>query len=180
MKYQIFLYTFLLSVNAYAASFEGMKTVYLEDNKAQRQAIATLSFEPQERGYGYRLSFIEKEFGDYFLSMRPFRCHDAGRLVCRQPYPYKMERVISKEDLRALEYDLMFISRSANEYGIDPYNGRYYRLKMTPKGFVGTIYGLDMNHIASPPEKGVVFPITLDVLDEMEAESVQFPKLIIE
>ncbi len=163
---------FILTTGSHAAE----KSVYLEDQAQKRLKIATLSLS----GNSYTLRFEEAPFGDYFLSMRPFRCIDAKRMVCHQPYPYDLKRTLTDKNLRPLEYDLIFISRKAGEYGIDPYNGRYYVLQKTAKGFIGTIHAVDLNTLASPPEDGVIYPITQDNLDELEPESTQYPKLIIE
>ncbi len=153
------------------------KTVYVEDNAQKRLAIATVDLAMDG---SYSLTFKEELFGDYFLSMRPFRCIDTERLVCHQPYPYKLNRILKDGDLRPLEYDLLFITKAQEEYGIDPYNGRYYILKETAKGYEGVIQGIDLNVLASPPEGDILYPITVDDLDEMEADSVQYPRIIIE
>lgn len=156
------------------------ETVYLVDQKGKRLEIATITFEKTQGATTYELTFKEDQFGDYFLSMRPFRCHEAERLICRQPYPYPLERTLSDTHLVPLEYDLMFISRLLGDYGIDPYHGRYYVLEKTNTGYQGTVHAVDLNTLAAPPDEGVTYPITSDILDEMEADSVVFPTLVIE
>jgi len=156
------------------------KTVSLEDNAGKRLLLAEISFSSQGGQLSYDLHFNEEHFGDYFLSMRPFRCIDVGRLICRQPYPYALERILTEGNLKPLEYDLLFIARKQGDYGIDAYNGRYYSLEKTNTGYRGTIKAVDLNILAAPPDEGVTFPISEEDLDEIEPISVQFPKLIIE
>ncbi|SCA57998.1 conserved exported hypothetical protein [Candidatus Terasakiella magnetica] len=178
MRY-VFVFLFLFaSLNAHA--FSGQKTIYLEDKSHKKLAIATISFEKAQAGYDYKITYQEELFGDFFLSMRPFRCYETKDLYCRQPYPYELTKTITETDFRSLEHDLLFIARKANEYGIDPYNGRYYILQKTDHGLKGTVYGVDLNVIASPPEDNDMHPIKHDEIDEMEADSVQFPTLLIE
>jgi len=176
MCVRLLSFALALFLNLPQVAFSKDKSVYLVDQDQKRLKIARLTL----TGATYKLNFLEAPFGDYFLSMRPFRCIDTERMVCHQPYPYHLKRTLTDKNLRPLEYDLIFISRKAGEYGIDPYNGRYYVLQRTSKGFIGTIHAVDLNTLASPPEDGVIYPITQYDLDELEPESTQYPKLLIE
>jgi hypothetical protein len=122
--------------------------------------IATLAVDAFDRDDGYRLSFSEQPFGDYFLSMRPFRCIERGEtMLCHLPYPYENRRRLGREALTDLEYDLLFIARSPTEYGIDPWNGRYFRLRWEGDGIVGDLYETDLGILAAPPEGGNLRPL---------------------
>ncbi|MDV7340368.1 hypothetical protein RYZ26_12255 [Terasakiella sp. A23] len=176
MRMRLAVFTFILCLIFTTQAFAEEKSVYLEDTDQKRLKIATLTL----TGNTYTLAFIDAPFGDYFLSMRPFRCIENVGMVCHQPYPYDLKRTLSDTDLRPLEYDLLFIARKPGEYGIDPYNGRYFKLSKTDNGFDGIIHAVDLNILASPPDDRVIYPIDDDVLDELEAESAQYPKLIIE
>lgn len=101
-------------------------------------------------------------------------------MVCRLAYPYEKPNRISNEDLGDLEYEFLFIVRSPTEYGIDPYNGRYYVLREENGKFVGTVHAVDLNILAAPPDDGNMRPITPADLDPLEAESERFPTLRIE
>ena len=120
-------------------------------------------------------------FEDHFLSMRPFRCLEGPeRHWCHVPYPYEIERNIS-DTLTDLEYDFLFIWKGATEYGINMWNGVYYKLEAEPSGrLVGVLHELDMNLLSVPPEDGVTRPLKPGDLHESEPESHWLPRMIIE
>ena len=83
-----------------------------------------------------------------------FKClPHTTQVVCYLAYPYENKRFITKDDVTDLEYDLLFLHKSPQEYGIDAWNGFYYDLEMTEMGFVGELRETDLNVLASPPEE---------------------------
>ena len=131
-------------------------------------------------GAGWRFDFRpnDEAFSDQFLSMRPFKCIDGRPMLCRLEYPYDKGRRIGV-DFTDLEYEFLFIVRSPAEYGIDPYNGRYYVLEERDGALIGEPRAVDLNLLASPPESGVTRPIGEADLDRIEVENERFQRLVI-
>ena len=115
--------TTTLAIPAEADGWEGRK-VFLETAQGERTHVATLAG-PE---HGYRMALNEEVFSDHFLSMRPFKCLESPeKHWCYVPYPYEISRKVSADDLTDLEYDLLFVWKGATEYGINLWNGVYYR-----------------------------------------------------
>lgn len=138
----------------------GTHDVYLVDASGERTRVGTLDVEALDRDDGFAFRLDEAAFGDYFLSMRPFRCIARGEgMLCHLAYPYENRRRLSRDDLTDLEYDLLFVARSAKEYGIDPWNGRYWRLHWQEDAIIGTLHETDLNVLAAPPPSGDLRPL---------------------
>jgi hypothetical protein len=134
--------------------------ISIEASDGRSLPIGTLHLVPQDGGYRTRVTLDDSAFEAQFLSMRPFQClPHPEETVCYLPYPYENRRFIRDGDLTDLEYDLLFLHKSPAEYGIDAWNGFYYRLSRTPDGFTGTLYETDLNVLAAPPERGELRPI---------------------
>ena len=141
--------------------------------------IATLVIENKGDKSVYQLSMHEPQFGDYFLSMRPFKCMtDKVKMLCHLAYPYAIERQFSKNDLSALEHDFLFIRRKPTDYGIDPWKGLYYRIQQKGDMFIGQAHEVDLNILAVPPEDEVLGLINAE-LHEIDGEQLWLPKLLI-
>ncbi len=111
-------------------------------------------------GYRFQVDWNETRFANHFLSMRPFHClEDVERMLFHLSYPYRNDRRLLGDDLTDLEYALLFIRKTADEYGIDPWNGVYYRLPWDGDGIRGELMEVDMNLLASPPPDGVLRPL---------------------
>lgn len=163
---------------AKSASAQEVSEVFLKNTDGEQYLIGELATNPAEQGTEFSFRLHKETFGDYFLSMRPFRClENDSRMLCYLPYPYEKPKVFSDEEMRSLEYEFLFIQRSAAEYGIDPWNGVYYRLAMQDGKLQGSAHAVDLNVLASPPEGGVVFPLSHDDLHEVEAAQVWLPSL---
>lgn len=156
-------------------------TVYLSDQSEHRVAIARLTVQAQNQDQGYQLELIDSAFDDYFLSMRPFKCAlKQDNMLCYVAYPYQNRRHISRQDLTDLEYDLLFNARTDKEYGINPWNGRYFRLHWEGERILGELHEVDLNLLASPPEDGNLRPITAAELTPAAPGAKWLPRLIIE
>jgi len=143
--------------------------------------IALLEMAAEGDGWKYRLEMLEAGFGDYFLSMRPFKCiTDRVDMLCHLPYPYKIERKINQSDVTDLEYDLLFIRRKPTDYGINPWNGLYYRLRWQGDLLVGEAHEVDLDLLAVPPDEGVLRPIQAHDLHSIDAEQLWLPKLVVQ
>ena len=156
----------------HAADVDG-KTVYLEAADGTRIEIATLAGPTGS----YAMTLNDAVFTDHFLSMRPFRCIEGpDKTWCHVPYPYEITRDISTE-LTDLEYDFLFVWKGRTDYGINMWNGVYYRL--TPEGddLVGRMHEMNMDMLAVPPEAGELRPIRDIDLEEADPESHWLPVL---
>lgn len=159
-----------------AASAE-TRTVYAADAAGDRIAIATIEIAPDQT---YTIDMIDAAFTDHFLSMRPFKCLEGpGKHWCHVPYPYAIKRDISA-DLTDLEYDLMFVWKGATEYGINMWNGVYYRLSDNGGAMNGEMKELDMDLLSAPPPAGELRPLRDQDLHESDPDSHWLPHLIIE
>lgn len=156
--------------------------VYFDNGAAGRLAIGELHLDALGEDNGYRFELDDALFSDHFLSMRPFKCvAHLERMFCYLGYPYAIRRNISRQDLTDLEYDLLFIARRPTEYGIDPWNGRYFRLRWEGDSIVGTIHETDLDILASPPEDGGLRPLAAAEIVPMEASDAQWtPRIVIE
>lgn len=157
------------------------KTVSLEQSDGQKIVIGTLQLPDSGEG-GYRFQRDESVFESHFLSMRPFLClSHPVHMLCHLPYLYKKSSHWSADaPLTLLEYDFLFIRRSPTEYGIDAWNGLYYKLEPTEKGWIGRAHETDLNVLASPPEAGIEFPIDPNEIYPAELEQMAYPILRIE
>ena len=173
-------------------------TVELIDIDGNRTSIATLEMSPAitQRNQGrpdngvapgdnrvqeFSLQLNEQVFSNEFLSMRPFKClRHKQRMLCRLEYPYPKDSVVSDVDLRNLEYDLLFIEKSANEYGINAWNGRYFKLQRVAGGFSGLLHEVDLDVLAVPPHPDTRYPITNDMLHPADVETSLYPSLEIQ
>lgn len=175
----ILLLTTYSSVSA-TSVFIGSKTITLIGNGSDSLEIGSIQFNKENERTSYDIKFNGKMFSDEFLSMRPFKCiHKSGQMICHLLYPYKKQGYISEHDLVDLEYDLLFLHKALDEYGINPWNGMYYDLKLVKGGLEGILKEVDLNVLAAPPEEGNLRPITRDMLHDAETEHHLFPRLTI-
>ena len=166
----------MLALAATVATAEE-RAVYLEDNEGARLRIATLDLAADRT---YRIRLDADAFTDHFLSMRPFKCLEGPeKHWCHVPYPYEIRRDLSA-DLTDLEYDFLFLWKAGTDYGIDTWNGVYYRLEADGAGFAGTLHELDLGQLAVPPAAGELRPIAEKDLHEADPESHWLPRLIVE
>ncbi len=166
----------VLAMLATAATAD-TRTVYATDGNDDRIAIATVTIADDQ---SYRIDMIDAAFSDHFLSMRPFKCLEGpGKHWCHVPYPYDIKRNISA-DLTDLEYDLMFVWKDADEYGINMWNGVYYRLTRTDGRLTGALMEMDMDLLSAPPPAGELRPLRAQDLHKSDPDGHWLPRLIIE
>jgi len=179
MKY-FFILISLFSVGVMAESIDGEKKVFLENSTGDRLYIANIEFETVDEKIFYKLTIVDDPFTDQFLSMRPFQCiMDDRQVMCHVPYPYTKKGYITESDLSNLSYDLLFLYKSPAEYGINLWNGMFYKLTMQTNSIAGTVYEVDMNVIASPPENKDV-PFAEDEIFDVDTDSYIYPKILIQ
>ena len=173
MKSVAIISCFLLATQAVADT----RTVFLEAQDGSRVNVATVQIESDG---GYTVTMAEMPFADHFLSMRPFRCLEGpGKHWCHVPYPYDIARNVSA-DLTDLEYDFLFVWKEATEYGINMWNGVYYKLADEGGKFVGTLHEMDMDVLSAPPDAGDFRPLQAKHLHESDPDSHWLPRMVIE
>lgn len=166
---------------ASSAPLTGKKTIFLIDQDNAKLNIGTIDFKPENSFTNYKITWTDEAFTNHFLSMRPFKCLSGNtKQWCKVPYPYPIKRLIRPNDLTDLEYDLLFIWKGAAEYGINMWNGVYYRLKIEGQRIIGTMHEMDMDKLSAPPQKGNLRPIRDQDLEKAEASSHWLPKVTIE
>ncbi|MGD1923870.1 MAG: hypothetical protein ACFB03_06715 [Paracoccaceae bacterium] len=160
------------------AKAESVREIKLHSAESAPIVAGTLQMDPDG---SYKVSWDDAKFGDYFLSMRPFKCIEGPeKLWCRNDYPYQNSRTISGADLTDLEYDLLFVWKNASDYGINMWNGVYYKIDDRDGVLTGVMHEIDMDVLAAPPEDGLLRPISEDMLDEADPDSHWLPRLTIE
>ncbi|RLJ58900.1 hypothetical protein BCF46_1038 [Litoreibacter meonggei] len=170
------LATFLLLVTC-GTSLAQTRTVYLEANDGRRVEIGILDLAADGT---YSVEMSEGSFTDHFLSMRPFKCLEGPtKNWCHIPYPYEIRRNLS-EDVTDLEYDFLFVWKGATDYGINMWNGVYYRISPDGAGYTGVLHEIDMDVLSAPPARGELRPLSAKDIHESDADSHWLPRLIIE
>ena len=158
-------------------AFAEDRRVYLETVDGSRIDVATLNV--SEDGT-YDVDLTDTSFTDHFLSMRPFKCIEGpAKHWCHVPYPYEINRNISS-DLVDLEYDFLFIWKDRTEYGINMWNGVYYKLSDDGDGLMGELHEMNMDILSAPPPAGELRPIARSDLHESDPENHWLPRLVVE
>ncbi len=155
-------------------------SVYLLDQSGNETAIGKVLFSTDDgENFGINVKIEGEVFSEQFLSMRPFDCiTDPKEWFCYLQYPYPLNNTISSLDLLDLEYQLLFILKSPSDFGIDAWNGLYFKLELAqPQVLVGTALSGDLNVLQSPPAANTRPIDLIEFIDESAAR--RFPKIII-
>lgn len=177
----LFLLTTPFLKTAFSAPLIGKKTIFLIDQDNTKLNIGTINFKPQGGFSNYKITWNDEVFSNHFLSMRPFKCLTGDtKQWCQVPYPYPIKRSVRPHDLTDLEYDLLFIWKGATEYGINMWNGVYYRLNIEGGRIYGTMHEMDMDKLSAPPKNDNFRPIRDQDLEKAESSSHWLSKVIIE
>ncbi len=175
-------FIFSISFDLFASEIpEGNKSIILIDNKNIKTKIAEIIFSHEGEKITYEINFEESVFQQEFLSMRPFKCiHREGKMICHFEYLYQKQGYITKDNLVDLEYDLMFLHKTPEEYGINPWNGLYYQLTIENETIKGQLREVDLNVLVAPPKDGDLRPVSANMLHKTKPGSHVFPRLSIE
>lgn len=167
--------------SALGAETSTTRTVSLLEKDGTRHSIGSITFEANKQSGPYIFELDSSAFSDHFLSMRPFKCLEGPeKHWCHVPYPYAIRRSVSAEDLTDLEYDFLFIWKGATEYGINMWNGVFYRLEQENGRIVGQLHEVDMDLLSVPPAEGDFRPLLAKDLHEADPDSHWLPELVIE
>ncbi len=135
------------------------------DSRQQETRIGDVTFSKvDDEQTSVQVSLDTGQFSEHFLSMRPFRCiQGQTEWFCYLDYPYDLRSIITKADLSDLEYQLLFIRKTPAEFGIDAWNGLYYKLTLEPDGIIsGALFEGDLNSLQSPPAEKYAKPVDMD------------------
>jgi hypothetical protein len=159
---------------------DGVRTVVFERGNGERQAIATIRFEPLANG---RYRFLLRESAtlkEQFLAMRPFKCVEGVlRTLCL--FPFGSEAEVGPGELWPLEYQLMFLHKAPSAVAIDSRNGIYFRLSAAGRGFAAQPHDVDMEPIIVPDgTRNPRRPIVYGDLLPMDRPPAWLPRLTIE
>lgn len=175
-----FVLLFFATYQIAFADFPEQAGIYLVDSNQQEMQIGEVTFSNTEAGpTAVQVTLDNEQFTEHFLSMRPFRCIEGEtEWFCYLNYPYDLRALVTKDDLTDLEYQLLFIRKTASEFGIDAWNGLYYKLQLESDGTLsGTLLEGDLNSLQSPPSEKYARPIDLGEFIEADETRRLFPRL---
>ena len=158
-------------------ALEGEKRITLLDKTGNRTEIARVIFEPLAQGSRYKLTMAREQFRDYFLSMKEMKCLEGPELWCHLAYPYEQPRIVTADDLRWLEHDLLFMFKTPKEFGANFWNGIYYKLQIEDGMIRGEAQAIDLNALASPPDNLNEPPIGEAERDEVDRDKRWLPMI---
>lgn len=132
----------------------GQKTITLISHEGERLDIGKATFSKEGDATAFEVVLDSPAFADEFLSMRPFPCvAGAKETWCHLAYPYDLKKRIRTEDLVDLEYALLFLFKAPTGYGIDPWNGLYFRMTLTDDGVLtGALHDVNLDPLGIPPK----------------------------
>jgi len=175
-----FILALLSTSLSVAADLPKNASIYLVDAKDQETRIGDVGFsKADDDEYAVQVSIDTSVFTEHFLSMRPFRCIEgAAEWFCYLEYPYDLKSVVTTKDLSDLEYQLLFIRKTPSEFGIDAWNGLYYKLVIEEDGSItGELLEGDLNSLQSPPSEKYAKPVDLDEFIPGNKSKRLFPTL---
>jgi hypothetical protein len=162
-----------------AAPLDGTKKIYLVSETNELTHVANVEFKQNKDNIAYTVSIVDTPFENQFLSMRPFQCVMGSRQVmCHVPYPYEKKGFVTEDDLMDLSYDILFLHKNPSEYGINMWNGIFYKLELNDEQIDGVVFEVDMNTLASPPDNLDV-PFAEDEIFEADVSNYVYPRVLI-
>lgn len=164
---------------AVADLVNGTKTVTLFTADGEKQVIGQVELKPGADGTEAAFSLGAPEFENKFLSMRPFQClTDPKEWWCHLEYPWGLRKHISKDDLTDLEYQLLFLFKPPSSFGVDAWNGLYFKLAVEDDGVIrGDVHEVDLNELAVEPKEEFARPITPSLLTKVKPTSHRFARI---
>lgn len=138
--------------SAGAWELAGRHTIRLHPRVGDPIVIGTVEVRPVADRYAFSVQFDHKNFKDFFLSMREFKCLEGdGEIQCHVPYPYRHPSTVTESDFTWLEHALLFLFKAPRDFGVKLWNGIYYKLQSGPAGLIGRPQAVDLNQISAPP-----------------------------
>ena len=165
MKKICLFLAFCFSGGTLATEFPEQAGIFLVDANNSETRIGEVVFASTDNGAtAVQVNINTEAFTEHFLSMRPFRCIEGEvEWFCHLEYPYDLRSVVTVDDLSDLEYQLLFIRKTSAEFGIDAWNGLYYKLSLEEDGSItGKLLEGDLNSLQSPPSEKYAKPVDLE------------------
>jgi hypothetical protein len=158
---------------------EGTKAITLISGAGEKLVIGHVTFAKDGDGATFALKMDAPEFQDEFLSMRPFRCAAGDKETwCHLEYPYDLKRRITADDLADLEYSLLFLWKPPSGYGIDTWNGLYFKLALGDDGTLGgPVHDVNLEPLGVPPADRSARTISPADLNPADAASHRFARV---
>jgi len=140
----------------------GRRAIELLTPAGERQPIGSVTFTGTGDARAFAVVMESPQFQVEFLSMRNFSCVRGEKETwCHIPYPYETASRITAHDLVDLEYALMFLWKPPTAFGIDTWNGIYFKLKLESDGSIsGDAHDVNLGPLGVPPSDPNVRPIT--------------------
>ncbi len=163
-----------------AADFPAQASIYLQPADGDEINIGRVVFSPSgSSSSAFAVTLNNDVFTDHFLSMRPFRCLQGDtEWFCYLEYPYELRGIVTPDDLTDLEYQLLFIRKTPSEFGIDAWNGLYYKLVLEDDAtLTGQLLEGDLNSLQSPPAEKYDRPVDLEEFIPASKSKRLFPTL---
>ena len=89
----------LLALSLFASAAEpaldGLKDIVLHTRDGKDIVIGTVTFTPKGEQSTFAITFDDKKFTQYFLSMREFKCMEGDEVLCHVRYPYANPRTVT-------------------------------------------------------------------------------------
>ena len=113
--------------------------------------------------------------------MKRLKCVEGGtEIFCHVPYPCAQLTSVGTGCLAWLEHALLFMFKTRAEFDAKLWNGVYFQLTPTERGFEGWPEVVDLNRIGAPPDKLGVPPNRTALRDDIPTGARWFGRLTIE
>lgn len=158
---------------------EGTKVITFISEAGVRFAAGHVTFKPDGDGAAIEVSIDAPEFQDEFLSMRPFQCAAGEKETwCYLAYPYDLKHRIKADDLADLEYSLLFLFKPPAGYGIDPWNGLYFKMALADDGSIsGAVHDVNLDPLGVPPADRSARTISASELSPADPSTHRFSRV---
>lgn len=165
----------------FAASqgFAEEKTVVLTARSGERIQIGHIDLRPAGDGQDFTITIASARFVDLYMEDRSFQC------LPEETYhfcliPFLVSGHIAEGRFAELEHALLFIRKSKNDVALNPFNGQYYEMSSSRKGFVGKARDVDFVDVVAASNKPQGPVVKKEDLHIGPVEDYLFPTVTIE
>jgi hypothetical protein len=158
---------------------DGSKTITLVSASGERQDVGHVTFAKDGDGASFTVKLDAPQFAEEFLSMRPFPCIAGQKETwCHLAYPYDLKSRITPSELTDLEYALLFLFKPPAGYGIDPWNGLYFKMMLADDGAItGAVHDVNLDPLGVPPKDRSARTINAADLTPSDPETHRFARI---
>ena len=180
------LATMALASATQAASLAGQRTMSLVSPSGEKTVIGHVRLTPKDNGYAYEVTYNKAAFTERYMEETNFLCLPGQHGdICQFPYPpgeyspNDSTGFFKDDDLRPLEYAMLFAERRGNDVDINPFNGIYYRLHVVQEHLEGTLFAADFRLLIGTGNDAK-YPLDGSNLDTVDLKDQRYPKIVIE